>query len=138
MPTAVSTSSAALATGVHASHFGDDRFDTQVGGHTITVDQPLGDGGTETAPTPTELLVASLASCVAFYARRYLARHGLDTHHLAVHAAYELADQPARVASMDHRLTVPAGTPSPGSSPFLGDRSYLAHDELGLRRRPAA
>jgi hypothetical protein len=55
-------------------HLNGDRFAIGVRDHMLTVDQPLADGGEDTAPTPTELLVASLASCVAFYARRYLAR----------------------------------------------------------------
>jgi uncharacterized OsmC-like protein len=35
-----------------------------VRGHEIRSDQPVGDGGDDSAPTPTELLVASLAGCV--------------------------------------------------------------------------
>ena len=46
-------------------HLGGDRFRIESRGHTLTVDQPTEDGGTNTAPTPTELCVASLASCVA-------------------------------------------------------------------------
>jgi putative redox protein len=53
-------------------HLGDDRFAIDVRGHEIVVDQPVDAGGQDTAPTPTELFVASLAGCVAFYARRYL------------------------------------------------------------------
>jgi putative redox protein len=60
------------------AHRGGDRFRIRGRGHEIDVDQPVGDGGEDTAPTPTELFVAGLASCVVFYARRYLARHGLS------------------------------------------------------------
>jgi hypothetical protein len=45
-----------------------DRFAIDARGHTITVDQPADVGGADTAPTPTELFVASLAGCVGFYA----------------------------------------------------------------------
>jgi putative redox protein len=34
-----------------------------VRGHELTVDEPAEDGGKDTGPTPTELLLASLASC---------------------------------------------------------------------------
>jgi putative redox protein len=34
--------------------------------------------GADSAMTATELLGASLASCVAFYAGRYLSRHGIS------------------------------------------------------------
>ena len=40
---------------------GGDRFAIDVREHTLTVDQPVDAGGTDTAPTPTELFVAGLA-----------------------------------------------------------------------------
>ena len=46
----------------------------------------VGDGGEDTGPTPTELFIASLAGCVAFYARRYLDRHDQPTEGLTVEA----------------------------------------------------
>lgn len=49
-----------------------------VRGHRVVVDQPTDDGGEDTAPTPTELFVAGLASCVAFYAHDYLDQHRID------------------------------------------------------------
>ena len=120
-----------LTTAVHVEHRGGDRFDIEIRGHTITVDQPIDVGGDDTAPTPTELLVASLASCVAFYARRYLARHGLDTNGLAVHAAYELADRPARVAAMHVQLMVPPGVPESRLQPLLAVASHCTvHNTL--------
>ena len=53
-----------------------DRFTIDVRGHRLVTDQPGRDA--DAGPTPTELFVASLAACVAFYARRFLARHHLD------------------------------------------------------------
>jgi putative redox protein len=44
----------------------------------VLTDQPVAGGGQDTAVTPTELLIASLASCVAFYAGRFLLRHRAD------------------------------------------------------------
>jgi putative redox protein len=63
-----------------------DRFAIDVRGHVLLVDQPVDAGGTDEAATPTELFIGGLASCVAFYARRYLARHAIPTTGLAVHA----------------------------------------------------
>ncbi len=60
----------------------------------------------------TELFIASLASCVAFYARRYLARHNLATEGLAVEAIFDMGSKPARVAGIDMRLIVPEGVPA--------------------------
>ncbi|AVV44638.1 OsmC family protein [Streptomyces sp. ID05-04B] len=59
-----------------------------------------------------ELFAASLATCVAFHAGRYLLRHGLHRTGLRVRMEFTMAcDRPARVASI--RLTI---TPPPGLS----------------------
>ncbi len=96
---------------MRVEHRGGDKFDINVRGHVVRVDQPVKDRGEDTAPTPTELFIASLASCVAFYARRYLARHNLPTDGLAVEATFEMGAKPARVAGIDMRLMVPEGVP---------------------------
>lgn len=93
-------------------HRGGDKFDIIVRGHVITVDQPVKDGGDDTAPTPTELFIASLASCVAFYARRYLTRHDLPTQGLTVEATFEMGSRPARVSRIDLRVVIPEGVPA--------------------------
>jgi uncharacterized OsmC-like protein len=49
---------------------------------------------------------------VAFYARRYLARHALPTEGLAVEATFDMGSKPARVAGIDMRLIVPEGVPA--------------------------
>jgi putative redox protein len=43
------------------------RYVATVRGHEVRVDQPLAAGGTDEAPTPVELFVVSLATCVAYY-----------------------------------------------------------------------
>lgn len=96
---------------VTVAHLGDDRFVIDVRGHKLEVDQPVGAGGTDLAPTPTELFIASLASCVAYYARRYLVRHGLPTDDLEVEADYSFGSHPARVTKVNLRLAVSAVVP---------------------------
>lgn len=89
-----------------------ESYEIMVRGHRIVVDQPASAGGNDTAPTPTELFVASLASCVAFYAGRYLTRHGCTRTGLAVSASYELAtDRPARVSQIRITVKVPTDLP---------------------------
>jgi len=97
---------------MRVEHRGGDKFDINVRGHVVRVDQLVKDRGEDTAPTPTELFIASLASCVAFYARRYLARHDLPTDGLAVEATFNMGSKPARVAGIAMRLIVPEGVPA--------------------------
>lgn len=109
---------------MRVEHLGDDRFSIDVRGHRLVVDQPTELGGEDTAPTPTELFVASLASCVAFYARRYLRRHGLSTEGLAVETDFVLGAKPARVTDLDLRITLPAGFPEERRDALLAVASH--------------
>ena len=79
-----------------------DRFGATIRGHRLVIDQPVEDGGTDAGPSPTELFVAGLASCVGFYAERYLRRHHLPVDGLAVDCTYAFrSDRPSRVGSIE-------------------------------------
>lgn len=103
----------AVETGTLAVRFVDgESYEIAVRDHRLLVDQPAQLGGADRAATPTELFVASLASCVAFYAGRYLTRHGYSRSGLAVSADFDLAtDRPARVAAVRVSVRVPADLP---------------------------
>lgn len=112
-------------------HEQGDRFAIDVRGHRLYVDQPRADGGADTAPTPTELLVASLASCVGFYARRYLVRHDLPFEGLSVSATYDMADKPPRVGCVDVRIDLPDGVPAQRLPALLAVASHCTvHNTL--------
>ena len=96
---------------IQVGHKEGDLFEIGIRGHLLHVDQPLENGGGDAAPTPTELFVASLASCAAFYVRRYLARHDLPTGGLSVTATFSMAEGPARVGEIGVVVTVPRGVP---------------------------
>ena len=61
------------------------------GGHTLVVDEPLATGGTDTGPSPTRLVAAGLASCVAVTVEMYAERKGWDVGavEVGVDAEYE-------------------------------------------------
>jgi len=115
-------------------HVHGDRFEIDVRGHVIAVDQPVDDGGTDTAPTPTELFVAGLTSCVGFYARRYLVRHGLPDEGLTVTSRFEMGAKPARVADIDIEITLPEAVPSDRREALLAVASHCTvHNSLTHR-----
>jgi uncharacterized OsmC-like protein len=88
-------------------------YEIRVRGHRVRVDQPAELGGDDSAPTPTELFVGSLAACVAFYAGRYLSRHGYGRDGLAVRTEFTMAtDRQARVAAIRIAVRVPDGFPA--------------------------
>ncbi len=93
-------------------HAGGDTYTIEVRGHALIADQPTDSGGTDRGATPVELFVASLASCVAFYAGRFLERHAVPRRELRVTAEFDMApDRPARVTAVRLRVTVPEELP---------------------------
>jgi putative redox protein len=95
---------------ITVTYGGGDRLRIDVRGYVLGADQPVEDGGEDTAPTPTELFVASLAACVAFYAERFLRRHKLSTEGLKVSCAYGWAENPHRVGEIDLTVEAPGIT----------------------------
>lgn len=94
------------------SFIAGESYEITVRGHRVVVDQPEYAGGDDIAPTPTELLVASLASCIAFYAGRYLTRHGYSRDGLTVSTRFDMAtDRPARVSDIQIMVKVPTDLP---------------------------
>jgi len=120
-----------MSDAVRVEHDEGDRFRIGIRQHTLLVDQPIDAGGTDVAPTPTELFIASLVSCVAFYARRYLARHDLPTTGLVVTATYTMADRPARVGEIKVAVAVPEGVPDERHAALLAMASHCTvHNSL--------
>ena len=113
------------------THVAGDRFAIAIREHVVYVDQPESDGGTDTAPTPTELFVASLAACVAFYARRYLRRHDLPENGLRVTANADMGVRPSRIATMTVTIHLPDGVPEDKRAGLLAVASHCTvHNTL--------
>ena len=91
-------------------HEAFDRFRIDIRGHAVVVDQPV-PGSTDAGPTPTELFVASLAACAGFYARRFLARHGIGDGELGVTADFAFSADHSRIAAVSLRVETPRAIP---------------------------
>lgn len=116
---------------LQVTHVSGDRFSIDVRGHTLTTDQPVADGGEDTAPTPTEFFIAGLASCIAFYGQRYCARHGIDPTGLHVACDYSIGGKPVRVEEITVRLTPPDALPADRRAGFLAIASHCTiHNTL--------
>jgi putative redox protein len=121
---------------IMVAHAGGDSYAITTRGHMMLTDQPASAGGQDAAPTPTDLLVAALASCVAFYAGRYLIRHGLVRDGLRVTAEFTIAaDRPARVLEIRLRIVVPGGVPAERRAALLAVASHCTVHNT-LRQQP--
>lgn len=64
-----------------------------IGEHTVTVDEPERLGGQNLGPAPTDLLLASLASCTAITLRMYFNRKSIEIGEVLVKCYYENDDE---------------------------------------------
>ena len=92
---------------VHGSAAGFAQ-EISVGRHRLTGDEPISDGGTDTGPTPYDLLLAALGTCtsmtLAMYARRKrwpLEAVTVRLRHSKIHAA-DCADCETTEGLLDH------------------------------------
>jgi putative redox protein len=89
------------------------RFDARIRGHVVTMDQPLRGGGTDTAPSPLELLDAALGGCIALYIHQFCASRGLPVAGLRVLVGTaRAAAGPRRVGRFTVTVELPAGIPA--------------------------
>src|ERR1019366_7520538 len=79
------------------------------GRHTIPTDEPASLGGTDTAPTPHELLAAALASCVSTMIVLYAQRRDWELGDVQVDVNYDADTTPRHVEVTIH-LPAPTKT----------------------------
>jgi putative redox protein len=75
--------------------------------HRLLVDQPEEEGGEDLGMTPVELLIASLGSCIGYFAARFCQRHHIPVDGLRVTMGWEYEERPHRVGSMTARVHLP-------------------------------
>jgi putative redox protein len=72
---------------------GNFQHDIEIREHEVHADEPEENGGDDSAPSPQELLAASLASCTAITIEMYARRKGWDIGDVAVDVNYEPAQR---------------------------------------------
>ena len=92
---------------VKISHLGNVKFNIQSRSHSILCDQPVENGGEDTAMTPPELMLASLGSCAAFYAMQYLKARKLAESGVEVSVSADKLKQPARLGNFKIHVSCP-------------------------------
>lgn len=79
----------------------------EVDGHELTMDEPEEDGGTNTGPSPTRLLTASLAACTSMTIVMYADRKEWDVGNLQVTADFD-RPPPGQTARFDVTVRLPS------------------------------
>jgi uncharacterized OsmC-like protein len=115
---------------VLAEYIDDSRFQIAARGHRVICDQPVDNGGSDAGMSPPEYLLASLATCAAYYAAQYLKARKLPGQDLKVRVSAEKATQPARLASFQIEVAVPGLDDHHQAGILRAVRSCLIHNTL--------
>lgn len=80
-------------------------------GHVVHTDQPAKAGGDDTAPSPYELFLASLAACAGYFAQEFLASRGLSPDGVELRMEYERDPETHLVSRVGFHLALPPSFP---------------------------
>jgi len=111
---------------------GGMRAVTDADGFEIVVDEPETHGGTGTGPQPTDLLLASVASCIALSVAFVARKRGVDLQDLdvSVVGTYQGLEFERIAASIS------SGTPREVLEGLLSEAERVCYVSNTLRRRP--
>lgn len=100
-----------VITSIEVSFPGGKRVDAQIGDRVISTDQSRRQGGSDSAPGPFDLFLASIATCAGVYALAFCHARDLPTEGLKIRQ--EVIDDPAARLPGEIRLhvTPPLGFP---------------------------
>jgi ribosomal protein S12 methylthiotransferase accessory factor len=79
-------------------------------GHTIRTDQPA-PFGADSAPAPFDLFIASIATCMGYYALRFCQERGIPTEGLGLSVETVRDPEKKRLSTIKASLAVPSGFP---------------------------
>ncbi len=115
---------------IKVQHLGGVKFEAGTRGHSVICDQPADNGGSDQGMTPPEFLLASLGTCVGFYAAQYLKLHSLPTEGLEVTVSAEKAKQPARLGQFRIEVIVPGLEEKHEAGVLRAVKACLIHNTL--------
>ena len=87
------------------------RVDAKLRGHTISTDQPVGAGGEDSAPSPFELFLGSIATCAGIFALSFCKNKGLSTEGMDISMELERDRATGLVSKIYLKLKLPEGFP---------------------------
>lgn len=76
-------------------------------GYKILTDQPVMAGGEGSAPTPFDLFLASIGSCVGIYVKSFCEQRGIDTREIVIRQNMEVNPSTRLIGKITFDIHVP-------------------------------
>ena len=90
---------------------GGVKVETEFSGFSFKTDQPVEDGGENTAPSPFLYFLASLATCAGFYIVSFCNERDIDTTGLDLKMTWDWNEDTHRIDLIQMDVTLPVGFP---------------------------
>lgn len=90
---------------------GGKRVDTQIGSHVIRTDQPVANGGEDTAPAPFSLFLASIGTCAGIYVAGFCQKRDLPTEGIRLVQRNEFDRETGVLVRVEIDVEVPPSFP---------------------------
>ena len=80
-------------------------------GHLIKTDQPLDNGGTDTAPTPFDLFMASIGTCAGIYVKSFCDNRKIPTDGIRIIQTSQFSKETGLPTNIKIDIQVPSDFP---------------------------
>ncbi len=100
-----------MSTVIELEYEGGKKLHARIGPHQIRSDQPPEDGGDDTAPTPSDLFLASLSICAGLYAYGFCESRKIDTSRLRIRTTCHYDEDRKRYTRISTDMTLPPEFP---------------------------
>ena len=88
-------------------------------GHAIKTDQPLDNGGGDTAPSPFDLFLASIGTCAGIYVKSFCDKRGISTEGIILVQSEEYDSETGLPASISLEIRLPDSFPEKYKSSLI-------------------
>ena len=86
-------------------------IEARFGDFAVVTDQPEEDGGTNTAPTPFDLFLVSLATCAGYYVTAFCQERNIATDGIALKMTSDWNEQSHLVENIEMTISLPEDFP---------------------------
>ncbi len=90
---------------------GGKRVDTRIGEHVIRTDQPVSNGGEDSAPSPFNLFLAAIGTCAGIYVAGFCQKRGVPTDGIRLRQRNHLDPETGALARVELDIEVPPSFP---------------------------
>jgi ribosomal protein S12 methylthiotransferase accessory factor len=90
---------------------GGKKVDARLEAHVVRTDQPVSNGGEDTAPSPFNLFLAAIGTCAGIYVAGFCQKRGLPTEGIRLVQRSHLDPVSGALSRVDIDIEVPPGFP---------------------------